>query len=232
MLSEKDLNGSLLPPKTLCLTFDDGPGETSNSSPGPKTLRIAEYLNENGISATFFMVGKHILQYPHVLPEVSKLGHIIGNHGFCHHRSFPELLENQWDYFSEILWTDELIRSYNASNDIYFRAPWGAFSPELAIQFNTTIQNNLNHVGPFVWDIAGVDWYCWEKGISIEECVECYWEEIQAKDHGIVLMHDSTADLLNAKRNNSTFETLQILIPRLKDAGYNFVNLDKVPIDN
>jgi peptidoglycan/xylan/chitin deacetylase (PgdA/CDA1 family) len=44
----------IFPPKTLCLTFDDGPGETIGDGPGPKTLKLAKFLNKNGIRATFF----------------------------------------------------------------------------------------------------------------------------------------------------------------------------------
>jgi peptidoglycan/xylan/chitin deacetylase (PgdA/CDA1 family) len=230
MFSEYNLDGSRLPKKTLCFTFDDGPGETVGTGRGPKTLKIAEWLKENEIAATFFMLGRHLVQYPNIAAEVSKLGHIIGNHAFCHHKNFLELFDAKWDYFSEIEITDELIRIYNPNHNIYFRPPWGSFSPELAIQMNREISNGLNHIGPFLWDIGGNDWSYWLNGMSAEQCAEYLWNDIQNKDHGIVLMHDSTADLLVAKRNNLTFETLQILIPRLKGEGYHFVNLDQAPI--
>ena len=230
MFSQYNLNGLRLPNKTLCLTFDDCPGETIGAGRGPKTLKIAELLKENDIAATFFMLGRHLVRYPNIAAEVAKLGHIIGNHAFCHHKNFVELFNAQWDYFSEIELTDELIRTYNPSNNIYFRAPWGIFSPELAIIMNQAIVNGLNHIGPFHWDIGGDDWSFWQSGLSADQCAQYLWNDIQTKNHGIVLIHDSTADLLCAKRNNLAFEMLQILIPRLKGEGYQFVNLDKVPI--
>jgi peptidoglycan/xylan/chitin deacetylase (PgdA/CDA1 family) len=60
MFSTDQLKGLSLPEKTLCLTFDDGPGETEGDDPGPKTVQLAEYLTEQNISATFFMVGSHL----------------------------------------------------------------------------------------------------------------------------------------------------------------------------
>jgi peptidoglycan/xylan/chitin deacetylase (PgdA/CDA1 family) len=57
MFSHFPLSGNSLPSKTLCLTFDDGPGETMRDGPEPKTVQLAEYLNEESIFATFFMVG-------------------------------------------------------------------------------------------------------------------------------------------------------------------------------
>jgi peptidoglycan/xylan/chitin deacetylase (PgdA/CDA1 family) len=227
MFSQINLNGIEFPEKTLCLTFDDGPGETKGIGPGPKTLKIAEYLNQNGISATFFMLGKHIVRYPHILPEVAKLGHIVGNHAFCHHVNFPTLLQNRWDFISEIAWTDDLIRPFNPSNDIYFRAPWGQFSPEVATSLNAALSNDLNHVGPFHWDIGGGDWSIWENGGTSQQCAQYLLSDIGTKNHGIVLIHDSTGDLLNAKNNNLAFETLQIIIPQLKEQGYTFINLNE-----
>ena len=229
MFSKFNLNGAALPPKTLCLTFDDGPGETVGSGPGPKTEKIAEYLASENIYATFFMVGKHIVQYPKVLGRVYELGHIIGNHAYCHHRTFSELYKNGWDFVSEIEWTDQLIKKFNPANDIYFRAPWGDFPVEVVDHLNNVLDNHLNHIGSFHWDIGSSDWKFWQEGKSSQDCADYYFNEISNKNHGLVLMHDSTSDLLNAKINNLTLETIKILIPQLKTEGYRFVNIDQVP---
>ena len=226
MFSHTPIYGTSLPPDTLCLTFDDGPGVTVGDGRGPKTLKLAEWLASENIQATFFMVGRHIVEYPEVLPRVFELGHIIGNHAFTHHRTFSELLERQWNYISEVELTDKLIAKYLRNNDIYFRAPWGDFPTAVANGLNKALGNRLNHIGSFMWDIGAGDWNYWENGRSAEECAQYYFDEIKAKNHGIVLMHDSTSDLLNAKNNNLTYETIRILIPELKRQGYQFVNLD------
>ena len=232
MFSLQNIYGTSLPKKTLCLTFDDGPSETIGNGPGPKTLKIAEYLNKHNIRATFFMVGKHIIQWPHILPEVARRGHIIGNHAFCHHLIFQQLLAKKWDFICEIEWTDNLIRDFNPNGTIYFRAPYGEFSSEVAKILNSNVNNDLNHIGPFGWDIDGGDWDYWENGKGSSECAQRYLDQIKTKDHGIVLMHDYTADLLKAKKNNLTFETIQILIPQLIDLGYKFIGIDEVPINS
>ena len=38
-----------VPAKTLCLTYDDGPGATTGNGPGPRTAQLAEYLHNEGI---------------------------------------------------------------------------------------------------------------------------------------------------------------------------------------
>jgi hypothetical protein len=41
-------------------------------------------------------------------------------------------------------------------------------------------------------------------------------------------MHDSTANIDDMRLNNLTFETVQILVPILKEQGYSFVGIDKL----
>lgn len=41
-------------------------------------------------------------------------------------------------------------------------------------------------------------------------------------------MHDSTTDLVKARENNLTFETVKLLIPKLKDLGYSFIPLKDI----
>lgn len=222
--------GASLPDKSLCLTFDDGPGETAGDGPGPKTLKLAEYLYQEGVCATFFMVGKHINQYPLILPEVASLGHLIGNHTYCHAKPLPEALSIGWDIVTEIEMTDELIKKFNPANKIYFRAPWGEWNDEVADTLNQQLRNSLDHIGPFRWDIDGDDWRYWVNGQTAEEGAAAYLDKIIEANKGIILMHDSTADLLRAKINNRAYETIKILIPKLKSLGYQFIGLDKIVV--
>jgi peptidoglycan/xylan/chitin deacetylase (PgdA/CDA1 family) len=228
MFSINQFNASFLPEKTLCLTFDDGPGETIGDGPGPKTLNLAQFLKEENISATFFSVGKFVLQYASTVKEVAKMGHTIGNHTFCHGGRLPDLLQNGWDISSEILMTDSLIKEFISKNTVYFRAPWGAWSEEVALQLNESVQNGINHIGPFFWDIEANDFGFWNSGRSAQECADAYFNKVVEIKKGIVLMHDSTADILRAKNNNLTCETMKLLVPRLKSNGFKFVGLDEI----
>jgi peptidoglycan/xylan/chitin deacetylase (PgdA/CDA1 family) len=207
------------------LTFDDGPGETRGNGAGPKTLELARYLHNEKIEACFFMTGIHLIQYPEIAPKVQELGHIIGNHSFTHARSFPEFLKTGWDIVAEIEMTDNLIKKYNSNDTIYFRAPWGEWNEEVARELNSKISNHLNHIGPFHWEVNANDWNFWFRGENSENCAAQYLKEIRSANRGIVLMHDSTTDLVKARENNLTFETIKILVPKLKDLGYSFVSL-------
>lgn len=63
--------------KVVALTFDDGPNE-------PFTSQIADFLAERQIRATFFEVGRAVLNFPEVTRRLAADGHVIGNHGFTH----------------------------------------------------------------------------------------------------------------------------------------------------
>ena len=76
MLAPLNITDIGLPPKTLCLTYDDGPG--------PDSAELGEFLAARGVRATFFVVGKFAGARPQVLDALHAHGHIIGNHSFEH----------------------------------------------------------------------------------------------------------------------------------------------------
>jgi peptidoglycan/xylan/chitin deacetylase (PgdA/CDA1 family) len=227
-LTSRQYYGNHLKEKTLCLTFDDGPGETSGYGPGPKTLQLAHLLYSYNVRATFFMVGRFIEQFKKIPPQVAALGHLIGNHTYSHSGSLPDLLSSGSDIVSEIEKTDHLIKDLNPSGKVYFRAPWGQWSAAVANNLNSGISSSIDHIGPFSWDIGGDDWALWRDGLSPEGCASLYLQEIFLKKKGIILMHDSTADNDHIMANNRTFETVAILLPQLINSGYKFVRLDEI----
>jgi peptidoglycan/xylan/chitin deacetylase (PgdA/CDA1 family) len=227
MLLNQSINGMSLPDKTICLTFDDGPGESHSTTSGPKSIELAEYLNQQGIPGTFFIVGKHAAQYPYMLPAIARCGHLIGNHTF-NHPNLIECLNTQGDIVSELESTDQIIQNHLSYDTVYFRAPYGLWAPELAKLLNEIPNIRQNYLGPYSWDINAEDWRYWSKGINERQCADHYLREIFEKRRGIVLFHDSTADNCQIKENNRTFETIRLLIPELKALGYKFARLDEI----
>lgn len=228
MFSKGNLYDTALPLKKLCLTFDDGPGETSGKGAGPKTLEIATFLHQEGISATFFVVGKFALLYPHILAHIKALGHTIGNHTYNHPHLQEFFLQNG-NIKAEISRTDDLIAPYVDNKTIFFRPPYGSWQPEIAYQVNEQLKNDkYTHIGPIGWDIDTYDWEYWQKEIDEKVCAAELLKKITDKGKGIILMHDSTADDEEIRKGNLTYETLRILIPELKNKGYTFCRLDEL----
>jgi peptidoglycan/xylan/chitin deacetylase (PgdA/CDA1 family) len=248
MFYRKGIRGNSLPPMTLCLTFDDGPGRTWDEGdpdpreeesrkigPGPHTLLIAEYLKNQGIRATFFFLGRHAAQYPDILVKVKESGHLIGNHTFGHPH-LPDLLARKGAPYEELLLTDAIIKPWVDGRITFFRSPYSDWTPELYMALNNTLALSMNHIGPIDWDIDGTDWLSWQNWCITQypdaqkKCADNYLKAIRkAGNRGIILMHDSIGDRENTREGNQTFQMLQILIPRLKQMHYHFVRLDEIP---
>ncbi len=210
---------SELPPKTLCLTYDDGPGQYTHD--------IAKFLNEHHVRATFFVVGKYAYHHQDTLAKVKELGHIIGNHTYDH-PDLPYYQSVDGELHYQVIRTDLLIRKFINGNKVFFRAPYGKWSAEVADELNANILSAINHIGPIHWDIDGIDCYYWKNDWALDDAVAKYLEDIHKKDHGIIVMHDEIADMDVVKPKNRTLELTKKLIPILLEQGYKFIGLDEI----
>ncbi|RTL57970.1 MAG: polysaccharide deacetylase family protein [Rhodocyclaceae bacterium] len=61
----------------VALTFDDGPDPTF-------TPQVLDLLAEQGIKATFFLIGEKVAQHPELVRRMAAEGHGIGGHTWTH----------------------------------------------------------------------------------------------------------------------------------------------------
>jgi len=231
MFYDADIKGSDLPPRTLCLTYDDGPG--------PGTPELGRYLFEQGIPATFFVIGRHAGGRADVLRRLAQWGHLIGNHTY-NHPGLVALTLAGGDVVGELTRTEEVIRAHVRGDAILFRAPYGNWrekrGPDSPDDKPTSVVADVlnksprlkNHVGPVNWDISAADYDYWKRGASAEECARAYLDKIERAGQGIVLMHDSSEDEA-LREKNRTAEATRLMVPVLKARGYRFVRLDELP---
>ncbi len=210
--SRSQFSGQGLPLKKLSLTFDDGPGS--------RTLELAEYLQKEGIQATFFVVGKNAAEKGALLQRIKNLGHLIGNHSYSH----PKLPKTA-NPVKEVRDTDNIIAPFVDNANFVFRAPYASWVGSLADILNAT--SLKKYVGSIIWDVGGVstsrykaDWSCWDKKLTVAQCGQGYLNEISDKKRGIVLLHDV---------HGSTVDMTKWLVPKLKAQGYSFIRVDKIP---
>jgi peptidoglycan/xylan/chitin deacetylase (PgdA/CDA1 family) len=228
MFFHHDLKGTDLPPRTLCLTYDDGPGSD--------TAELGAFLHEEGVAATFFVIGQHAEGQPALLRQLRGWGHLVGNHTYSH-PGLVALALSGGDVVGDIARTDALVHTDGV---MLLRAPYGNWREKVApdsdedqrVSIVADILNRsgrfAHYVGPINWDINGTDYDFWRRGASAEECAAAYLEKIERIDHGVVLMHDSSDEEL-LRRNNRTLEVTRRIVPVLKERGYRFVRLDEVP---
>lgn len=101
--------------KVVALTFDDGP------TPG-YAQRILDVLEQEGVRATFFLVGNAIEAWPEGARRIVEAGHEVGNHSYSHSR----MILRDYDFVaSELERTEALIRAAGYTQPIHFRPPYG-----------------------------------------------------------------------------------------------------------
>jgi peptidoglycan/xylan/chitin deacetylase (PgdA/CDA1 family) len=227
---DRDIKGGDLPPGTLCLTYDDGPGS--------ETPELGRYLADEGIRATFFVVGRHAEERADVLRQLAAWGHRLGNHTDTH-PGLVAVAESGGDVVGEIARTDAIIRPYLQDEPVFLRPPYGNWRqkrPGSDEDMSTSVVADVlnrsgrfpDYVGPVNWDISAADYDFWERGASAEACTAAYLDKIDRTGRGIVLMHDWSEDPAVRPRNRA-FETTRLLVPALKDRGYRFVDLTDLP---
>jgi peptidoglycan/xylan/chitin deacetylase (PgdA/CDA1 family) len=170
---------------------------TFDDGPHGNTVKVLEILKKNNVNAVFFLIGKNIGGNEFIVKQIVESGHQIGNHSFSHH--------NWIDVWStkkvtkDFLHCHELIQSYKASN--LFRPPYGVTNPNIAKAVKTI---GLQSIG---WNIRSYD-------TSIKD-VEKIKQRIisRLKPGAIILLHD---------RLDFMPELLEILIPAIREKGYEF----------
>src|SRR5207247_129538 len=184
MFFDADIKGADLPRRTLSLTYDDGPGETSGEGSGPRTIQLGEYLFDEGIRATFFVIGRHAEEHPEALAALHRCRHTIGNHTYSH-PGLVALAESNWDIIGEIARTDAIIRDLTDDGPIFLRPPYGNWRQvDPATQKDcehSIVAEKLNrsgrfgnYVGPVNWDISAEDFAYWQRGASAGDAAEAY----------------------------------------------------------
>jgi peptidoglycan/xylan/chitin deacetylase (PgdA/CDA1 family) len=239
MFFDLDIKGDRLPPKTLCLTYDDGPGDTAVPGPGPRTRALGRFLFEQGIRATFFQLGRHVEQHPGLPEQLRAWGHLVGNHTYSH-PGLVALAESGGDVIGEVARADALIGAAAAGPRTFLRAPYGNWRAKVAPGSDVDRRESIvaaalnrsgrfpGYVGPVNWDISSLDWEFWGRGDPAGRCADALLEKVERIGRGIILMHDSSEDPA-VRANNRSAAATALLVAALRPRGYRFVRLDAIP---
>jgi len=223
MFSAAGIFGNDLPDRTVCLTFDDGPGETTQQGgPGPRTLELAQFLASQTITATFFVVGEFVATHRHIVESVANLGHFIGNHTYNH----PRLTDHDGEFAA-----DQILKTEQALSGIprvlkLLRPPQGYWNADIARSLNSTKASS--YAGPIMWDIEARDWEFWQRGRSAQKCAEAYIDRIQQVRKGIVLMHDSLFEE-EIRSQLDALDMVKLVVGWLQQNAYTIIGIDSVP---
>lgn len=231
MWCDRRVTGASLPPRTLCFTFDDGPAlARTGHSP---TLELAHYLARQQIQAAFFLVGSHVETDRGCVARLRSFGHLVGNHSYDHpHLNASHICDSE--AVRQILATSDILRASAGERECFpiaVRPPYGAWNPHLSHLMRLQQPHARSHVGPIHWDIRSHDYACWKSKRTPEACADAYYKSIlgSKRQNGIMLFHDRSADDDEVSRRNRTPEMMRVLVPRLKNDGFQFAGLFEVP---
>ncbi len=232
-ISAENIGGASLPPKTLVLTFDDGPGL--------RTAELSAYLGSRGIHATFFVNGMFLGEGTGILQQMVADGHAVANHT-QHHRSLTGVATTtprptDADVVSELEQTDAIIAPFTGGH-FFFRAPFGDFDAIAAAAVEASPMKK--YIGPVTWEIGdrmgpaqAADWDCWKPGadnvvMTPQQCGDLYLAQIEAVGRGIVLLHDPYF-INDDPAQGGTVDMVKLIVPVLEAKGYTFARLEDVP---
>jgi Predicted xylanase/chitin deacetylase len=185
----------------VALTFDDGPHSVY-------TAEILDILNEYGIKATFFVIGVNAELYPDIISRTIREGHEIGNHTY-HHNKYRDNDVNNIE--NEIIMTEKVLYEIAEYKPKMFRPPGGYCCAKLS-----NIVTELDY-SVALWSVDTYDWNpkCKDSQLIADTVID------NIKSGGIILCHDYVD-------KSVTPEALRIFIPKLLEAGYQFVTVSEL----
>jgi peptidoglycan-N-acetylglucosamine deacetylase len=192
----------------LALTFDDGPND-------PHTLRLLEVLAKHKVRATFFMIGRYVRQRPDIVREVSRAGHVIGNHTFSH----PSLIfRSARTIGKELTDCEHALHDAIGGHSNLFRPPFGGRRPAV---LRVASKLGLETV---MWNVTGYDW----DAHSADDIERKVVRRVRGGD--VILLHDGGHKEFGADRSR-TVEASDRLISKYKSEGYEFVTVPEMMAD-
>ena len=190
--------------KTVALTFDDGPG--------PSTQPIISVLRAYGVTATFFNIGQNAAAYPSLVRAEAADGYLIGNHSW-NHPSMPQL-----SAAAQAAQMDEATaeqQSLIGWAPCAFRPPYGNYNSTLL----TLAQQRKMKV--WLWSVDTEDWKAAGSASSywVNRIIGLAESEGGSQQHPVILMHNAPSG------DPATVLALPTIISYFRAHGYTFVNL-------
>jgi len=212
----------------FALTFDDGPG--------PDTEALLEVLRAEGVRATFFLLGRNLLEAPWcgdparakaIAARAAREGHVLGNHSYSHFRP------DRWrELADDIRRGEAAVRSVlpQSPGPIPFRLPYGIrrvagpfelgnigeqLDPRLAVIASLGI-GHLHWTGDFDdWTLGPAD------GAALARKMIAHVEGCGAAGLDAVLdLHDSGTGSSSGYARPATVEGVKLLLQQARARGW------------
>jgi peptidoglycan/xylan/chitin deacetylase (PgdA/CDA1 family) len=177
--------------RRVALTFDDGPDEL--------TEPYLDLLDELGVPATFFLIGKRAMNRPSLVREYVRRGHQIAGHGFDHAR-FNKLTRRAL--------LDQCERTESALGGQLSGRPW-VRPPHGSLDAPSLLNLITSGYTIAMWSLDARDYNTTDPALIVEHCAP-----ITAGD--VVLFHEG---------QQWTLEALPRIVAAIHEAGLECVTM-------
>jgi len=230
--------------KLIALTFDDGPKPYvlmgTRSGKGVSSQSLLGLLDQQGVKATFFVMGWRLSQNAdakcrqedggvcrEAAEEEHRRGHEIENHTYGHgnFRSMVKRYGEGW-VLNDIERASIVIQKTTGERPTYLRPPDWTIWPELEQKIEARgyhVMTKSSSVPPALRDVDSEDYFC--AGRDVTKCPK-------PSDYDYVLRDIAQRERQGVEQHILVFhelpqsvELLSRLIPELEKRGYRFVTL-------
>lgn len=147
----------------VALTFDDGPSS--------QTVKLLDFMKENDIRATFFIVGNRIAPLSDIVVREAAEGHEIGYHSYDHAIQTGLTSQQIKEHFAL---SDQALYELTGQHFTLWRTPGGGYNNRVL----SCVE--LPHI---LWSVDTLDW-------ESLNAYSVYRSVVNARDGAIILMHD------------------------------------------
>lgn len=182
----------------VCLTFDDGPNPKS-------TPEILKLLEEANAKATFFLLGMNAEKYPHLVEEIIKGGHEIGEHSYRH--SHPWKCSPVQSMRDHVLAHRSLGIFTDSDKQLLFRPPYGKFNLIVCLYML------MHRKKPVFWNVNPRDY---EQGSA-----EMIFRHVKKSlcPGAVILLHDGRPNGSHSNNVTTTVNALKLILQESKRSG-------------
>ena len=196
-------------PKTIYLTFDDGPGAN--------TKKVLAELDKYGVKATFFVTNQ-FSKYQYLIGEEYSKGHAIGVHTLTHNWNIYTSLDTYIDDFNAM---NEIVKNQTGSYTKIFRFPGGSsntVSRKYKTGVVTEIAQEMTNRGYvyYDWNMSSGDA---DKSATTDKIISNIVNRVDGcRKECVILFHDYKKTTANA---------IGPILAELTKRGYSFATLDE-----
>ncbi|MDN4526763.1 polysaccharide deacetylase family protein [Fictibacillus fluitans] len=190
-------------PKTVFLTFDDGPSRTSDG--------IMDVLNKYQVKATFFMLEPNMLRFQDQVKRMDREGHSLGLHGVSH--DAKKIYRSKETVVQEMDQANRALQKITGKRTALIRTPYGS-APYMKPEYQRAVKEKGYEL--WDWTIDSMDW-SYRSPQYVANSISQLKKMGSRSEPIVILMHE----------RQETLESLPRLLDYLKSNGYTMKRIEK-----